>query len=542
MPHHPYTQYNSDSSLQSEPELYAQEHSIADAGYAQEQTQVLEESTSAVIEPVEQNDQEQTSQEQAKPNSPTVEKKTVLMEFDYRITGVPWNPLADQYFLPSRTTKGLAEDLERVPNFKLGTGEEQARWAQVIRNSASNTTFGDALVESLERDSSQYRQYVENSGVKLYGSSPKFKETQNQSLKGESAVIRVISYLGMGSLFQVPLWHSGFWITFKPPSEAALVELQRIIMSDKIQLGRFSYGRLYSGMTAYTVDRLLNFALDHVYDCTVKSSEISINQLKEYIAIEDIFPLLWGFMATVYPKGFQYERACTADPEKCHHVVQERLNLSRLLWVDNAALTPWQKAHMAARSSQCKDKDSILRYRQEINYLFEHRYKLNEDPEREIYIQFKIGFAKDYIEASQKWIQEIVDSVEKVASQDLSAEEKENLIIAHGKSSTLRQSTHQVKCIEFDSNIIEDAQTIEETLNVLSADDAITNRFFKLLNEFNNNATIAVVGIPTYNCPNCGQEQKTTLDNPQFVNIIPLDVIQLFFDLITQRMQRIDLR
>jgi hypothetical protein len=466
----------------------------------------------------------------------------IKLEVDYRIENNSWDELADKFTLPSLHEDDLAENLQKSPNIKIGENQEDKKWADTIREGAITATYGDMLSEALERPDSDYKQFVPISGMNLAPAAPRFKTNENKSLKGEAAVIRMTSYLGLGSLFQIPLWHSGFWITFKPPTEASLVELQRILMNDKIQFGRYSYGRLYSGLTVYTVDRLVNFALEHIYDCSVKSSEISFSQLKEYIALEDIFPLLWGFMATVYPKGFQYERACATDPEKCRHVVQEKLNLARLLWTDNSSLSEWQKIHMSSRSSQTKDKESILKYRQELLRLTDHRVKINDDPEREVFVTFQIGFIKDYIEASYKWIQEIVSTVESAASLDQSAEEKENFIVTHGKSSTLRQSTHQVKSIEFDSNIIEDRETIEKTLAVFSSDETLVKNFFNYLNKFNNNSTISVVGIPTYNCPKCGSEQKSNLEKANFVNIIPLDVIQLFFDLITQRIQKINIR
>lgn len=469
-------------------------------------------------------------------------KDNIKLEVDYRVENSAWNELADTFILPSLHEDDLADNLQKSPNIKIGENEEDKKWADTIREGAITATYGDMLSDALERPDSDYKQYVPISGMNLAPAAPRFKANDNQYLKGEAAVIRMTSYLGLGSLFQIPLWHSGFWITFKPPTEAALVELQRILMSDKIQFGRYSYGRLYSGLTVYTVDRLVNFALEHIYDCSVKSSEISFNQLKEYIALEDIFPLLWGFMATVYPKGFQYERACATDPEKCRHVVREKLNLARLLWTDNSSLTEWQKIHMSSRSSQTKDKESILKYRQELLRVTDYRVKINDDAEREVFVTFQIGFIKDYVEASYKWIQEIVSTVEKAASLDISAEEKENFIVTHGKSSTLRQSTHQVKSIEFDGNIIEDRETIEKTLEVFSSDETLVKNFFNYLNKFNNNATISVVGIPTYNCPKCGSEQKSSIEKANFVNIIPLDVIQLFFDLITQRIQKINIR
>ena len=536
----PPTSDTAEAALENLDALMAPDSAVTDNTALQETTPPVATEPAAAPEPAEQ--------EPIKPEQDTAEKAEIplhkskaILTMAYSLPAVSWSAGNDTYALPNEFSDTLNAKLAKSIKIELGENAQDQEWGEVLARGQANATLNDMLSAALERENAQYQQGVSVKGQTLNGGVPRFRAVETgESIKGDSGVLRVMTHLGMGSLFQVPLWHSGFWITFKPPTESELLELQRILNADKVEFGRYSYGRIYSGVVAYTVNRLVDFALDHVYDYTVKNSEIAVNQLKDYIAIQDIFPLLWGFMTTVYPKGFQYERACTADPEKCHHVVKEILNLSKLLWVDNAAVNEWQKNHMASRQSQNKDKASILRYREEFINQKPARYEIWDSPqeERKLFVTFKTGNVADYIDASYTWINDIVNAVEAAAAKDSTAEEKNAQIENFGRASILRQSTHQVASIETESFVIEDPQTIRATLSALSSETAVTNAFIEKLDEFNNQATISVVGIPTYACPQCGAEQQG-MEQSSFVNIIPLDVIQLFFDFITQRSDRI---
>lgn len=465
-----------------------------------------------------------------------------IQEYEYTAP-TEWDPTGEIYNLPGDFDINVKSALEKSPNINLGDNPDSRTWAEIISSALNNTPYKGMFVKALEDTNAEFHQGIAHQGSFLAPAAPKHKLVENQSLKGESAAIRLMGHLGLGSLFQIPLWHTGIWVTFKPPTESEIVELNRLLMSDKIQFGRYSYGYAYSNVVGYTVDRLVDFALSHIYDTTVKTDEISFNQLKDYISSQDIFSLLWGFICTVYPRGFQYQRACTTDPSKCQNIVQEKLNLTKLLWVNSNALTDWQKAHMSNRQSRQKDKASIVKYKEELKGLNKKRVLVTPPGDNEVCVTFRSPSITEYIESAQKWIGEIVQTVEAVVGNDdnLNVEEKESLILTHGLASGMRQYTHWVDSIEFATNIVEDKETIESNLNVLSSDDKIRDKFMDEAATYINESTVAVVGIPAYNCPSCHENQQTK-QYPSFVNIIPIDVMQVFFDLITQRLERIRMR
>ncbi len=471
--------------------------------------------------------------------APAAEGKAI-QEFNYSEPTI-WDTAIEIFSLPGDVSEKVTATLEKAPVINLGDNPDSRRWAQVVMFSLENTTYKDMFMDALKDKNAEFHQMVEYQGVSLGISAPKQKHLENQNIKGEGAVLRTMTSLGIGTMTQVPLWHSGIWVTFKPPSDSELVELNRLIMSDKIAFGRYSYGLIYSNITGYTVDRLVEFAMQHIYDTTVKTSEIAIDQLMDYISSLDIPSLLWGFMCTVYPRGFQYERACTTDPAKCQNIIQERLNLMKLQWTNTAGLTDWQKAHMSGRQSRQKDKASIMRYQEELRIRAPRKVSIESSTGKQTSLTFKTPSITAYIDSAYSWIGGIANLVEKSLSVNATPDEKEALIKSHGTATSLRQYTHWIESIEIDTNIIDDLETIQSVLNILSSDNKLVDNFFEKVTDYINGSTISVIGIPAFNCPKCNGEQETA-EYPQFTNVVPIDVIQVFFDLLTQRLERVQTR
>lgn len=489
---------------------------------------------------VEEPEEQPTATEEVVPEVTGRKQQKALQEFD--INSPVKLTTGDEIILPATFDKETREVLERLPNVEMLDSPEARDWAQSISEGLEYTTFGENFVPTMEDPNAEFRHKVEHNGMNLTAQSPKFKETENQNLKGERAVIRVITHLGLGTLFQVPLWHSGLWITFKPPTESEIIELNRILIADKIKFGRYTYGLAFSNITVYTVDRLVDFALSHVYDTTSKSEDIPLEKLKNHISCQDIPSLLWGFICTMYPRGFKYRRACINDPLKCNHILQETLNVTKLQWTNTAAISEWQKSHMSGRQSKVKDLASVNRYKDELVKLQKKKIVINKDTDNAISVTLKTPSITDYVNAGHVWIGDIVETVDKAVAVDSNTNERNEIIKRHGQASAMRQYSHWVDSIEIGTNIIDDKETIEKTLNVLSADDDIRNEFINNVVEYINQSTVSVIGIPVYECPNCGMVQETTLKLNEYKNIIPLDVIQVFFGLITQRLNNLNQR
>lgn len=445
----------------------------------------------------------------------------------------------DELILPSHFDSYTQKTLENTPNVKLADSQSARDWANTVAGGMELSAYGDTYIPTLEDSEADFQHRFEEGGVPLTAQAPRLRSAENQNLKGEKAVLRVTSHLGLGTIFQVPLWHSGLWVTFKPPTDSELIELNRLMISDKIKFGRYAYGMAFSNTTAYTVDRLVDFALAHVYETTAKTEDLPIEKLKSFISSQDIPSLLWGFTCTIYPRGFNYRRACVADPSKCNFVLEETLNLMKLQWTNINALTAWQKVFMSERRSRSKDLASIKRYKEELLKIKNHKLVIHEGQSNEFSMVIKTPTISEYIDSGHRWIGSIVDAVDKTLNLDISDVDRNAYIINHGQATAMRQYTHWVQSIEVDTNIIDDKETVEQTLDSLSRDDEIMLAFTKGVTDYINHSTVSVIGIPVFDCPKCNQLQKSDMDFPHHTNIIPLDVMQLFFGLLTQRLSKL---
>ena len=102
----------------------------------------------------------------------------------------------------------------------------------------------------------------------------------------------------------------------------------------------------------------------------------------------------------------------------------------------------------------------------------------------------------------------------------------------------MRQYRHWIESIEYGSNIIDDPETMDSLLDKLSSDDIIRDGYIDAVLKYINESVISVIGIPVFDCPACNMTQENTQSTESFKNIIPLDVISVFFGLLTQRLER----
>lgn len=445
----------------------------------------------------------------------------------------------EEIILPANYEKETRAALDYAPNINMLDNPGSRAWAHAVTKGLTQVVDQNVFVPTLEDPDAEFKQRVEHMGQSMMGLAPKFPEKTNEDIKGEGAVIRLISHMGLGTLYQTPLWNSGIHVTFKPPSESEIIELNRVMVSDKIKFGRYSYGLAFSNTTSYTIDRLMDFAIAHIYNISAKKEAITTENIRQHIVSQDIPSFLLGFICTMYPRGFRYRRACVSNPGKCDHVEEETLNVTKLQWTNGRALSDWQKTHMSSRAAKVKDLDSINRYKEELTRIQKSRIEINKGQPNELVFTIKSPSVQEYVNAGHRWIGDIVNTVDQALGADTSDNERNAIIIRHGQASALRQYSHWIDSLEFKGNTVTDQETIETILNTLSADDDIRTQIITSVVDYINKSTLSVIGIPVYNCPKCNAEQKGNITLPQHANIIPLDVIQVFFDLLSQRVERL---
>lgn len=460
------------------------------------------------------------------------EKKIANFEMKFPLNvEAKWDPAAENVVLPSDVGSKLAESLKIAPNQKY-----DPNWVNALQLGVQSGLREDMMDPAVNKEGSHYTQGIEGRTGLLAGAEPRFKTVNNQSLQGETAVLRVLSHLGLGTMFQIPLWHTGIWITVRAPSESQLLELHRQHINDKVELGRNTYGLIFSNTTAYTVDRLVNFVIQNLHSTTLKDG----GDLREIISSHDIPALIWGIATAIYPRGFQYSRACTVDPAKCDHVIQERLNLSKIQWTNKRALTEGQIAHMGNRLIASMSKESVLNYQKELLDCQNREVTICEDTDEAIKVIFKIPTILQYVSSGHRWISDIVTMVNKTFGMDANEDERNEYIVSQGQATSIRQYRHWISSIGIDDNLIEGEEDIDAVLNQTSTDDNFRNGVMEKLKDYIASSSISQIGIPTYKCPACGKDHVSPL--PQMTSIIPIDTIQVFFTLLVQKIERLKIR
>jgi hypothetical protein len=144
-----------------------------------------------------------------------------------------------------------------------------------------------------------------------------------------------------------------------------------------------------------------------------------------------------------------------------------------------------------------------------------------------------------------------MDNINEVLSTEESIDERNKLISAHGKATSMMLYRHLVTKIEYGDDVEEekgseiiDEDTIDAALAWLSSDQVFFTEFIKAVNDYINETTVSVIGVPVFKCPVCGtmQEANTGYVDEQLNELIPLNVIQTFFVLLGQRVTRINYR
>lgn len=454
-------------------------------------------------------------------------------EFETFRAADKWNEEDETLHLPAGRADDVRNVLTEGPNVRLDDSKDGREWSDSLRESADALHVRGVYDRTADREGADWRQAIPSEKMNLAAGIPNLKFNTGDKVAGERAVLRMRSLLGLGTILQIPLWHSGFWITMKAPSEASLLELQRRLIENKINLGRNTHGLAFANTSVFISGWLIDFVLAHIWDTTLKGEV----DLRKTIRILDIPTIVWGLACTIWPSGFQYTRACIAEPEKCNHVVREKLNLGKLLWVDRNSLTPWQISHMTNRGGSTMSLESVQRYLDEFTLARGRSIAFSDDS---VVVNFKIPTVEDYVNSGYKWVNNIVSMIDSSFTAEPNDTTRNIHITELGKATSMRQYAHWIESIDAAGSVIDDVESIEQVIDTMSTVDEIRTKYFEEIIKYIDDSTISIVAVPTFECPKCGGDQPVPL--PRFPHLLPIDVVSSFFTLLVQKLQKIHIR
>lgn len=436
--------------------------------------------------------------------------------------------------LPSINLTDFTQKVKEHNNLNLDSKNPKLQeWKKVNEDAVDYYTTGNLYSSRFTDDNSLFLQGVEKDNELKNISTLKFKKSEGE-LKGELAILKVSKLLGLGEVINVPLPHSGIWVIIKPPTEKDLIDFYNSLFRDKVILGRATFGLTLSNFSVYIQNKLFDFIINHIQ--SVNYSDIPKEELKNYILISDLPILAWGFACTIYPNGFEYTRACVKNPEECTYIYKGLINLTKLLWIDNLSLSDYQKSVLFENRPNKLTLENYKKYIAEHNRVTGYEFTIKND----IKIKLKTPTVAEYFADGLNWINSINNKINSLIIEEGNEEEiKTDLLNSYVKSSILRKLSHYIDYIEIEENIVNDRETINSVLEVFSSDDDIRPNIENEIIKYKEKSIIALIGIPEFKCPNCGSYQNTEIVNENFTKVIPLDVLNLFFTLITLRIAKI---
>lgn len=444
--------------------------------------------------------------------------------------------------LPSDTFAAVEEVINNLPSVEVADNDE---WTQTLRDGYENEVFqGTGYSRFAQPDGLFTNVLKTEGGLSLTGVYAGASKNSGQVLTGERAVLSMMNYMRVGNIFMAPLWNSGFWVSIKPPTESELIDLMHLLRSEKVRTGRATYGLAYSSLTGVTAKYVIEFIKAHIYSTSINAKEIDIGSIEKHIVANDLDSLILAIICSMYPNGFNYSRSCVADPVTCNETVSGIIDPSKLLYVNRRALNDVQLSHMANRRSNSMTLKDVETYQKSLATRNIRVLNYTPDNERSIRFELKTPTLERYVLATDSWITDIELTADRVLSKDSTDTERDILITRHSKSTTMRQYTHYVDNIVYGDNTqVRDQKSLERVLNSLSADDELSKVFNEKVTELINTSTIASVGIPTYDCPSCKRPVRSRQDRPEeYQNLIPLDLLSVFFDLVREKMVLINRR
>lgn len=431
--------------------------------------------------------------------------------------------------LYARTNEAYYKMRERLGNVDESITDDAGKAWLVSASLAESNILESSIYENpLKRETAEWGQFVEHEGARLAPGMPEFGGT-GKKLVGEKAAMKLQGMMGLGATVQIPLWHSGIWISILAPQESELLMLDQMLAEEKIETGSKTGGLAYANEGVYIHNHLINFALNRIYQTTLNVS--TPDALKSVIKLTDLFTIAMGLALTIYPTGYHLRVPCIADPKKCQHVTEAHIHLARTFMVDRSALTRDQIKHMVNRKAQYT-VDEVKAYQRQGLLADGRTVRVNDD----LQIVLKSPTLEEHIQSGFAWIDGMETMIEKSLGASVSLKEKNQFINQQAVLTNLRQYAHWVEKVVYLEEEYEGSESIDPILSMMSADFEVANAFFDGIKKFIDESVVAMIAVPTFACPSC--ETPMTSAEAEHPEIIPLDPIKLFFALMGHRIIR----
>lgn len=361
----------------------------------------------------------------------------------------------------------------------------------------------------------------------------------------KTAVARFTKFIDAGEVIQVPLWHSGFWVTIKPFKQKDFINLEQEIGENHVRLGRETASLIYSNYGVIVNRIICNFIARHITEYTVKLQDNE--NVFDYINVQDLNVLILAVLSTVFPKGLEYTKACannlrsTDGVKACNNILQAKLDPKKLLFVNRQALSKDMLDHMSMRRPDSVSLTAVKEYQRKIKELHPMNISILDG---KVDVVVENPSINKYIDVGEKWVEAVIKETEDLLTENADLTAKNTQIEKMVSTMLLGIYNSYIKAIvshEPSGDITyTDQEVIDSMLDRISELDETVKPFMDKLNEFITESAVAVVATPAYECPECKRSDKEIEKKLKsgFENLVPLNMTYLFFGLGGSAMNR----
>lgn len=412
-------------------------------------------------------------------------------------------------------------------------------------NSLAHTLLENDFVERINKEKDQFVNDINYGDKKL--NTKILKITDKENMSQSAMVAKLSSYLSVGELIHVPLWHSGFWVTLRPPTLKELTNLDIAIASSETTLGRETSTLIYSNYSV-VINRIISeFIVNHIHETTLNIPEDE--DIRKYILLPDFYLLVNGICASMHPDGYSIKKACRNtlvinedNKPKCNFELNAVVDPKKLLFVDRKSLTKNMLEQMSNRTVGSVSINAIKDYQLSIDRLLDKTVDIHTN-NKDVNLKMTLSLPTllDHVNMGDRWINDIIKSAEATYTDADTNETKQDKLQKIIYTCGIASNNTFIKSISIpNEKSITEEQYILEALYNLSLDEKASEEINTSIREYINEAMIALIATPAYDCPVCGHPNENNVSNNEtFKDLVPLNMIETFFVLSALRIQKV---
>jgi len=359
------------------------------------------------------------------------------------------------------------------------------------------------------------------------------------------------SALGLGGLYQFPLYHTGIWISLTAIGNDELFNLEALLAEEAVELGRRTNSLIYSNHNVVKNRIILDFIMRHIHTTTVKVS--NKYELMDLIVMQDLYPLVRGLQASIYTDGIESNITCSNSnvlidkKPVCNNSFHAVLAPKKMLRTDFERLTEEQTLFMQKRSPNSTTLEEVKVYQKGYTtdegvivngVMVDTEKEAKSDNDMKVVLTLTAPTLREHVDAGTAWIDGITASLKEIIqSKD---EQEINLRVdLAARVSLIRTYIHFIKAIEIpELNLKADnPKSVRLALANIMSDKVLFNNMMTAIKEYINDSTFSIVAINKFTCKSCLEKQDTT-ESPM-EELIPINAVKSFLTLLALKTEQI---